>query len=84
MDKALKDLLVNSGRALYGERWQTDLARDLGLSDGRRIRQWLSGERPIPEDIEKDLATLLKKRQRKIEKALKEMTVPASPVMATR
>jgi len=57
-----KDVLIKSGKALYGERWQTDLARDLGLSDGRRIRQWLSGDRPIPEGIWNDIAKLLADR----------------------
>lgn len=49
---ARKEILIQCGRALYGERWQTDLARDLGLSDGRRIRQWLSGGHPpLPQPL---------------------------------
>lgn len=54
--------LAKAGQALYGERWQTDLARDLGLSDGRRVRQWMAGERPIPPGIWADLAALLRQR----------------------
>jgi len=46
-----KTLLKKVGRALYGERWPTDLARDLKLSDGSRVRQWLSGDRPIGLDF---------------------------------
>lgn len=34
---ARKQILIKCGRALYGKRWQTDLARDLGLSDGRLV-----------------------------------------------
>lgn len=51
------------GESLYGERWQTDLANALGLTDARRIRQWLSGDRPIPFGIWQDLAALLKSKQ---------------------
>lgn len=54
--------LAEAGQALYGERWQTDLARDLGLSDGRRIRQWMSGDRPIPTGVWADITRLLRKR----------------------
>lgn len=65
-----KQALINVGLALYGERWQTDLARDLGLSDGRRIRQWLSGDRPIPEGIWDDLGKLLADRKNVINEVL--------------
>ena len=65
-----KQALINVGIALYGERWQTDLARDLGLSDGRRIRQWLSGDRPIPEGVWDDLGKLLADRKNVINEDL--------------
>ncbi len=41
------------GQRLHGERWQTALSRDLGVSD-RRVRQWLEGQR-VPEGIWADL-----------------------------
>lgn len=63
-------LLILTGRALYGERWQTNIARDLGLSDGRRVRQWLSGDRPVPPGVWKVLAGLLEDRKRKLDEAL--------------
>lgn len=62
-DKYGASELIKAGQALYGERWQTDLARDLGLSDARRIRQWLSNERKIPPSIWGDIAGLLRHRQ---------------------
>lgn len=37
------DLLRRTGEALYGERWQSALARALGVSD-RRVRAWAAGE----------------------------------------
>ncbi len=43
-----ENLLIEAGRALYGERWQSDLARALNVSD-RTVRRWASGEeRPRP------------------------------------
>lgn len=41
-------LLRKVGRTLHGPRWQTELGRQFGHRDGRRVRQWLAGERPIP------------------------------------
>ena len=32
-----RGLLISAGQLLFGERWQTELARALGLTDGRRI-----------------------------------------------
>ena len=39
--------LATIGRALYGERWQSDLARALGLN-ARSVRRWAAGAH-IPE-----------------------------------
>lgn len=50
--------LTAAGRALYGEQWQSNLARRLNI-DSRRIRQWLKGERPLPEWLPSELAALL-------------------------
>lgn len=62
--------LRKSGEALFGQRWQTDIARALGLKDGRRVRQWLSGDRRLPVNIDKDIIKLLEDRKLKIEKIL--------------
>lgn len=55
------DKFADTGRALYGERWQTSLAVDLRVAD-RTIRRWLTGEAPIPSNIENELRELIKKR----------------------
>jgi len=52
------DLFIRVGRALYGSRWQTELARELGYKDGRQIRQWISRQRPYPRNIKPVLAAL--------------------------
>lgn len=62
--------LKKAGEALFGERWQTDLSRELGLSDARRIRQWMAGERPIPVGIWADVCQLLRRRQITIQSVL--------------
>lgn len=66
------DRLRRCGEALYGDRWQTDIARDLGLGDARRIRQWMAGERPIPAGVWDDLAALLIKRKTLIDAILSD------------
>jgi hypothetical protein len=46
--------LADIGRALYGERWQSALARAIAVSD-RTMRYWAAGERPIPEGVAEDI-----------------------------
>ena len=61
------------GEALFGNQWQTDLARALGLSSPRRVRQWLSGDRPIPVGVWADVCDLLRQRQMTIDRVLDEL-----------
>lgn len=49
------------GTALYGPRWQSDLSRDMEVSD-RSIRRWLNGQNPIPDGIVDRLADLISRR----------------------
>ncbi len=42
----LRDELIAVGERLYGARWQSALARALGVSD-RTVRRWLAGDRRI-------------------------------------
>lgn len=42
--------LRQAGELLYGTQWQTDFARAIDV-DPRRVRQWLSGDRPIPKGL---------------------------------
>lgn len=43
-------LLKEAGEALYGPRWQREVARLLSVLDVR-VRDWQAGRRPIPADI---------------------------------
>lgn len=54
--------LERAGKLLYGDRWQTDIARDLAVND-RRVRAWMQGERNIPAGVWVDIAALLRQRQ---------------------
>lgn len=53
--------LAVRGRALYGERWQTPLAHDLGVVD-RTVRRWRAGQTQIPGDLDGELRKILKSR----------------------
>lgn len=60
------DLLREAGEALFGPRWQSDLARDLDVSD-RTVRRWASGAWPIPKTLGEELHELLKARVASLE-----------------
>ena len=54
-------LLLEAGEALYGPRWQTELARDLGVSD-RTMRRWAAGTSDVPSGLYLDLLRLTQER----------------------
>lgn len=58
-------LLADVGEALYGPRWQTDLSRDLGVSD-RTMRRWVSGSDDVPPGVYRDLRRLVQQRAQKL------------------
>lgn len=66
--------IVTTGKALFGDRWQTDLGRALGHSDGRRVRQWMNSERPMPIDLDVRLSALLVDKKKAVEDALQLIT----------
>lgn len=55
------DLFVKCGEALYGPRWQSEIARALDVDD-RTIRRWVAGDSPIPNGVNVDLLRLLTDR----------------------
>lgn len=59
----MTSLLVACGRALYGDRWQSPLARDLGVAD-RTMRRWVAGSYPVPDGIAADLFKLVQERRK--------------------
>lgn len=54
-------LLVEAGEALYGPRWQSELARDIGVSD-RTMRRWVADTSAVPAGLYVDLLRLTQER----------------------
>ena len=54
-------LIIEVGRALYGPRWQSDLARALGVSD-RTVRRWAAGEEQPRPGVYRDALRLVRER----------------------
>ena len=54
-------LLVEAGEALYGSRWQSEMARDLGVAD-RTVRRWVAGTSEVPSGLYVDLLRLTQER----------------------
>ena len=44
------DLLKRCGEALYGPRWQSELAREMGVST-RTMRRWLASPKDMPAGV---------------------------------
>jgi hypothetical protein len=47
-------LLRQIGEALYGQAWQAELSREIGVSD-RSMRRWAAGTDEIPEGVWRDV-----------------------------
>lgn len=67
-----KNDLIRIGQALYGDVWQSNLARELDI-DSRRVRQWLKDERPIPDWLLPELIKLLNSKYLEIKEILSKI-----------
>ncbi|PAQ03743.1 hypothetical protein CIT25_02790 [Mesorhizobium mediterraneum] len=56
-----RNLLDAVGPALYGARWQSPLARDLGVTD-RTMRNWVAQKHEVPDHVPRQLHRLLLER----------------------
>jgi transcriptional regulator with XRE-family HTH domain len=63
------DHLAAIGRALYGARWQSDMADALGV-DRRTIRRWMAGQNPVPAAADAEMRRLLERRGAEIGRLL--------------
>lgn len=63
------ETLSAAGQALYGDRWHTPVARDLGTTY-RTVRNWLDGRHPTPADLERRLRRLLTHRRTQLDALL--------------
>ena len=57
--------LKSLGLLLYGDRWQSQAARVLQVSD-RQVRRWDSGQAPVPGWVGKRLTALASARTEQI------------------
>lgn len=62
----MSGLLVETGRALYGERWQSEIARALDVSD-RTVRRWIAGNEEPRPGIYVDLLRIVVERQAELD-----------------
>lgn len=68
-DKFGREAFQAAGKLLYGEQWQSDMARALGV-DSRRIRHWLADTRKMPFGVYIEILALLEERKIDIADAL--------------
>lgn len=59
-------LLRKCGEALYGQQWQSALARDLKVAD-RTVRRWAAGEFGMPPGLGIEVRQLLNKRRAELD-----------------
>ena len=64
-----RDDLPRSGALLYGERWQSELARDIGVHH-RTVQRWATQEVAMPEAMLERVAALLRRRRGEIDDVL--------------
>jgi hypothetical protein len=70
--------LIQAGKLLFGDRWKEEMKTALGLSDARRIRQWLTPQgqqsyRPIPPGVWGDIKGLLEQRKLNIDELISKI-----------
>lgn len=70
------DLLREAGECLYGPRWQSDLARDLRVSD-RTVRRWDAGDNEIPAGVWADLRALIRERSLALARMRRKLPAPS-------
>lgn len=54
-------LLHEIGGALWGPRWQSEMAREMAVAD-RTVRRWAAGATPVPAGVWVDLMRLSQER----------------------
>lgn len=55
-------LFIEAAQAIFGSRWQSELARQIGKDD-RTVRRYAAGDSPIPDDVLKTMQGLLAERR---------------------
>lgn len=71
-------LLKRCGEAMYGPRWQSDLARDLKVSD-RTVRRWVDGSSDVPDGVYLELLGLCQERAAELDDVIRLLPRAAAP-----
>jgi hypothetical protein len=71
-------LLKRVGEALYGPRWQSEVARDLEVSD-RTVRRWVDGSYDVPDGVYLDLLALCQERAAELDELVEILPRAAAP-----
>jgi len=71
-------LLKRVGEALYGPRWQSEVARDLEVSD-RTVRRWVDGSYDVPDGVYLDLLALCQERVAELDELVEMLPRAAAP-----
>lgn len=71
-------LLKRCGEALYGPRWQSEVARDLKVSD-RTIRRWVDGSSDVPDGVYLELLSLCTERAAELDDLISILPRAAAP-----
>ena len=77
------NILQEVGRALYGDIWQSELARDLGCND-RTVRKWNAGDAPIPEYLRGEVAEICRRRGDRLIEIAGQLGATAGCAQASR
>jgi hypothetical protein len=77
-DNIGQSLLQRAGEALYGPRWQSELARDLAVSD-RTMRRWVAGDGAPSPGVYLDLLRLTQERAQALDALAAELQRAAAP-----
>lgn len=71
-------LLQDTGEALYGPQWQSQLARDLQMSD-RHMRRLAAGDAKVTSGMAMDLWRIAYERLADLEDVVERLKVAARP-----
>jgi len=71
-------LLKRVGEALYGPRWQSEVARDLEVSD-RTVRRWLDGSYDVPDGVYLELLARCQERAAELDALVEMLPRAAAP-----
>ena len=74
-------LLKRVGKALYGPRWQSEVARNLEVSD-RTIRRWVDGSYDVPDGVYLELLGLCQERAAELDELIEVLPRSAAPQKA--